>query len=226
MVFSLKTSSKTTGFRSGFRRFPKGFLRFPRFPATFPCVSKSTERKKVGFASDILTNQLVSALPRQCRSSSNFRVVPGQTTFALAPTLKGRRIDIEGRADIEGACSTFLRFILTRVVRFKTFSFDWEVMGHVTEGGTADPRSSHCSRRHSARPVRFKTCSFDWELRGTSPRAELQIRAAVIALAGAPRGTLSLATHHSKQFSVKFEACTGWRARANRSIHRHVVVNV
>ena len=72
-----------------------------------------------------------------------------QTTFALAPTLKGRRIDIQGRADIEGACSTFLRLILTRVVRFKTFSFDWG-------------------------------------LRGTSPRAELQIRAAVIALAGAP----------------------------------------
>ena len=30
--------------------------------------------------------------------------------------------------------------------------------------------------------------SFDWEFMGTSPRAELQIRAAVIALAGTPHG--------------------------------------
>ena len=35
MLRSLRTSSKTNGFRSGFRRFPEGFLRFPRFPATF-----------------------------------------------------------------------------------------------------------------------------------------------------------------------------------------------
>ena len=57
------------------------------------------------------------APPLQCRSSSNFRVVPGQTTFALAPTLKGRRIDIEGRADIDGACPPFLKLILTRIGR-------------------------------------------------------------------------------------------------------------
>ena len=39
--------------------------------------------------------------------------------------------------------------------------FSLGVQGHVTEGGTADPRSSHCSRRHSARPtlvkINFKT---------------------------------------------------------------------
>ena len=36
------------------------------------------------------------APPLQCRSSLNFRVAPGHTTSALAPTLKGRRIDLEG----------------------------------------------------------------------------------------------------------------------------------
>ena len=47
------------------------------------------------------------APPLQCRSSSNFRVAPGQTTFALASTLKGRGIDIEGRAGIDGAARRF-----------------------------------------------------------------------------------------------------------------------
>ena len=49
MVFSLRTSSKRSGFRSGFLRFRMGFRRFPRFPATFPCVSRSTDSKNGGF---------------------------------------------------------------------------------------------------------------------------------------------------------------------------------
>ena len=49
MQLSLRTSSKRSGFRSGFLRFPMGFRRFPRFPATFPCVSRSTDSKNGGF---------------------------------------------------------------------------------------------------------------------------------------------------------------------------------
>ena len=61
MQLSLRTSLKTNGFRTGFRRFPVGFLRFPRFPITFFCVSQCTELKNVVFAADILTNHLISA---------------------------------------------------------------------------------------------------------------------------------------------------------------------
>ena len=61
MQLSLRTSSKTNGFRNGFRRFPVGFLRFPRFPVIFLCVSQCTELKIIVFAADILTNNLISA---------------------------------------------------------------------------------------------------------------------------------------------------------------------
>ena len=61
MQLSLRASSKTSGFRSGFRRFPEGFLRFPRFPATFPCVSSCIQSRGARFAGNTHTEQLISA---------------------------------------------------------------------------------------------------------------------------------------------------------------------